>query len=236
AGARAFVRRSAQGGQRRAEVQVERGVADHERGHGFHARGLGFGNTVFIGAQVDDPEIDLGRIEMTGERGFGLKADGASGVIECGGGFHGVLRVGGRGSPTVHGVYHRPDFFTEGAKRWVGTVLCPLDYCGCRAQAPPVMKSKHLSLSERAAYRSLEDVVGCKWSAAVVGALSRGVNRPGRLERYIPGISTKVLTERLRRLVDYGLATRIDCSQAVLHVEYRLTAKIGRAPGRARGR
>ena len=86
------------------------------------------------------------------------------------------------------------------------------------------MKSKHLSLSERAAYRSLEDVVGCKWSAAVVGALSRGVNRPGRLERYIPGISTKVLTERLRRLVDYGLATRIDCSQAVLHVEYRLTA------------
>lgn len=86
------------------------------------------------------------------------------------------------------------------------------------------MPAKHLSLSERDAYRRLEDVVGCKWSAAVVGALQRGVNRPGKLERYIPGISTKVLTERLRRLLDYGLVVREDHSaEATLHVEYRLT-------------
>jgi DNA-binding HxlR family transcriptional regulator len=85
------------------------------------------------------------------------------------------------------------------------------------------MKSKHLSLTERSAYRSLEDVVGCKWSAAVVGALQRGVNRPGKLERYIPGISTKILSERLRKLLDYGLITREDHSGAALHVEYKLT-------------
>jgi hypothetical protein len=35
------------------------------------------------------------------------------------------------------------------------------------------IKSKHLTLSERTAYRGLEDVVGCKWSAAVVGAARR---------------------------------------------------------------
>lgn len=86
------------------------------------------------------------------------------------------------------------------------------------------MKAKHLTLRERSAYRRLEDVVGCKWSAAVVGAIQRGVTRPGKLERYIPGISTKVLTERLRRLLDYGLITREDHSEgATLHVEYRLT-------------
>lgn len=85
------------------------------------------------------------------------------------------------------------------------------------------MKTQHLSLAERNAYRSLEDVVGCKWSAAVVGALQRGVVRPGQLERYIPGISTKILNERLRKLVAYGLATRDDRSAAALHVEYRLT-------------
>lgn len=85
------------------------------------------------------------------------------------------------------------------------------------------MKASHLSLAERAAYRSLEDVVGCKWSAAVVGALRRGVCRPGKLERYIPGISTKILTERLRRLEAYGLVRREDRSGAILHVEYRLT-------------
>ena len=85
------------------------------------------------------------------------------------------------------------------------------------------MKSKPLSIRERSTYRSLEDVVGCKWSAAVVGALYRGVNRPGQLERYIPGISTKILNERLRKLLAYGLATRADHSAVSLHVEYRLT-------------
>jgi len=83
--------------------------------------------------------------------------------------------------------------------------------------------AKHLSIDERSAYRRLEDVVGCKWSAAVVGALQRGVNRPGKLERYIPGISTKVLTERLRKLLDYGLITREEHVGTVLHVEYSLT-------------
>ena len=85
------------------------------------------------------------------------------------------------------------------------------------------MPSRHLSLDERSAYQRLEDVVGCKWSAAIVGALRRGVNRPGKLERYIPGISTKVLTERLRKLRDYGLITREDHSGVALHVEYTLT-------------
>lgn len=85
------------------------------------------------------------------------------------------------------------------------------------------MKSMHLSLRERTAYRGLEDVVGCKWSAAVVGALQRGIVRPGQLERYIPGISTKILNERLRKLLAYGLATRADHSRTSLHVEYRLT-------------
>ena len=65
--------------------------------------------------------------------------------------------------------------------------------------------------------------MGCKWSAAVVGALQRGVNRPGKLERYIPGISTKVLTERLRKLLDYGLITREELAGTVPHVEYSLT-------------
>ena len=85
------------------------------------------------------------------------------------------------------------------------------------------MPAKYLSLDERSAYRRLEDVVGCKWSAAVVGALQRGVNRPGKLERYIPGISTKVLTERLHKLLNYGLITREERAGTTRHVEYTLT-------------
>ena len=91
----------------------------------------------------------------------------------------------------------------------------------------PVMKPDHLSLGERNAYRSLEDVIGCKWSAAVLGSIATGVGRPGKLERHIPGISTKVLTERLRKLLAYGLITREIYPGAVRHVEYRPTA-VGR--------
>lgn len=86
------------------------------------------------------------------------------------------------------------------------------------------MKAKHLTVKERETYRSLEDVLGCKWSAAVVAALGRGVHRPGQLERFIPGISTKVLAERLRKLIDYGLVTRTEYPGKILHVEYRLTS------------
>lgn len=86
------------------------------------------------------------------------------------------------------------------------------------------MNKKFLTLSERKSFRSLEDVVGCRWSSAVLAAISQGVHRPGKLKRYIPGISTKVLNERLRKLVDYGLATKIDLSDKSLHVEYHLTS------------
>lgn len=86
------------------------------------------------------------------------------------------------------------------------------------------MKRNHFTVTERATYRRLEDVVGCKWSSAVVAAIGRGVRRPGALERYIPGISKKVLNERLRKLLAYGLITRTEFNDENRpHVEYRLT-------------
>jgi len=88
-------------------------------------------------------------------------------------------------------------------------------------------KPKPLSIPERTAYRRLEDVVGCKWSAAVLASIGHGVTRPGQLERFIPGISTKVLNERLRKLLDYRLITRREFRDKVLRVEYGLT-DIGR--------
>lgn len=84
-------------------------------------------------------------------------------------------------------------------------------------------KEKHLSLRDRRSYHRLEDVVGCKWSTAVLAAIGRGVLHPSELERFIPGISTKVLNERLRKLRDYGLVSRTEHPGRVLRVEYRLT-------------
>lgn len=84
-------------------------------------------------------------------------------------------------------------------------------------------EKKYLSVRERSAYHRLEDVIGCKWSAGVVAALAEGVCRPGELERYIPGISKKVLMERLRKLLDFGMISRREFPGPVSRVEYALT-------------
>lgn len=72
-------------------------------------------------------------------------------------------------------------------------------------------------------YQKLEDVVGCKWSVSVLQAVAAGVTRPGALERHIAGISTKVLSERLRKLTDYGLLSKHVYAEVPPRTEYSLS-------------
>ncbi len=89
-------------------------------------------------------------------------------------------------------------------------------------------KKKFLTVRERSAYHRLEDVIGCKWSTGVVAAIGEGIRRPGELERYIPGISKKILNERLRKLRNFGIVERQEFPGNVAHVEYHLTATGGK--------
>lgn len=72
-------------------------------------------------------------------------------------------------------------------------------------------------------YRCLEDVIGCKWSVSVLLAVHDGVRRPGELVRHIPGLSTKVLNERLRKLGHYGLIEQHRFPEIPPRTEYTLT-------------
>lgn len=76
--------------------------------------------------------------------------------------------------------------------------------------------------------RMVEDIVGCKWSLAVLDRVRHGVHRPGALEASLPGLSTKVLNERLRKLVRFGILDRTAYPEVPPRVEYRLTAFGGR--------
>ncbi|MFZ0788228.1 MAG: helix-turn-helix domain-containing protein [Chromatiaceae bacterium] len=84
------------------------------------------------------------------------------------------------------------------------------------------MKTKKILPSARS-YRQLEDVVGCKWSVLVLQAVGAGISRPGALERHIQGISTKVLSERLRKLTSYGLLDKQVYAEMPPRTEYSLT-------------
>lgn len=82
---------------------------------------------------------------------------------------------------------------------------------------------KNSSRRPKAAYRQLEEVVGCKWSVSVLQAVAAGVSRPGALEREVQGISTKVLTQRLRKLTGYGLLSKRVYAEVPPRTEYALT-------------
>jgi len=84
------------------------------------------------------------------------------------------------------------------------------------------MKAKTILQSVKS-YRQLEDVVGCKWSVSVLQAVGGGISRPGALERHVQGISTKVLSERLRKLTIYGLLDKHVYAEVPPRTEYSLT-------------
>jgi len=69
----------------------------------------------------------------------------------------------------------------------------------------------------------VEDIFGCKWSLAVLGAVREGVRRPGAMERAIGGVSKKVLNERLRKLERFGILEKRSYPEVPPRVEYRLT-------------
>ena len=78
-------------------------------------------------------------------------------------------------------------------------------------------------LNSRKVATLLEEIIGCRWTISVLGAVAKGVNRPGALERYIDGISTKVLTDRLRHFTRAGIFERVQYPEIPPRVEYRLT-------------
>ena len=75
--------------------------------------------------------------------------------------------------------------------------------------------------------RMVEDVVGCKWTLHVLAQVRAGVNRPGQLVRSAEGLTTKVLNERLVKLVRYGVLERHAYPEIPPRVEYQLT-ELGR--------
>ena len=85
------------------------------------------------------------------------------------------------------------------------------------------MSARQPATQAPSASRMVEDIVGCKWSLAVLGAVRGGVCRPGALEKSIDGLSKKVLNERLSKLVRFGILERHAFPEIPPRVEYRLT-------------
>jgi DNA-binding HxlR family transcriptional regulator len=85
---------------------------------------------------------------------------------------------------------------------------------------------EHRILDDGCALRRFLDLFCNRWTSLVVNALSHGTRRFGELQRIIPGISKKMLSETLRNLEEAGLVKRTAYASVPSHVEYSLT-KLG---------
>jgi DNA-binding HxlR family transcriptional regulator len=71
--------------------------------------------------------------------------------------------------------------------------------------------------------RRLLDLVGDKWTPIVLYILGQGTKRYGEMQRHLPDVSRKMLTQTLRELEAGGLLTRTVYAEVPPKVEYDLT-------------
>lgn len=70
----------------------------------------------------------------------------------------------------------------------------------------------------------VESIVGCKWSVRLLQLCADGHHRPSAFLRACPGLSAKVMNERLRKMIRFGLLQRTVLGEKPpVEVEYRLT-------------
>jgi DNA-binding HxlR family transcriptional regulator len=71
----------------------------------------------------------------------------------------------------------------------------------------------------------VESIVGCKWSVRLLQLCTEGHSRPSAFLRACPGLSAKVMNERWRKMLRFGIVQRTVCGEKPpVEVEYRLTA------------
>jgi DNA-binding HxlR family transcriptional regulator len=71
----------------------------------------------------------------------------------------------------------------------------------------------------------VESIVGCKWSLRLLQLCSEGYSRPSAFLRACPGLSAKVMNERWRKMLRYGIVGRsVFGEKPPVEVEYHLTS------------
>ena len=76
-----------------------------------------------------------------------------------------------------------------------------------------------------AVYQRTLELIGRRWTGAIVRALLTGVTRFSDLSGTVPGLSDRMLAERLKELEAEGIVRRTVIPETPVRVEYSLTDK-----------
>ncbi|MEW9527839.1 winged helix-turn-helix transcriptional regulator [Microbispora sp. NPDC049125] len=81
-------------------------------------------------------------------------------------------------------------------------------------------------------YHHAVEIIGRRWTGAILRGMLVGLTRFSDLAAAVPGLSDRMLSERLKELDAEGIVTRVVLPETPVRVEYHLTEK-GRALGTA---
>lgn len=74
-------------------------------------------------------------------------------------------------------------------------------------------------------FHTAMEIIGKRWTGAIITTLFDGPSRFNEFHSAIPDISSRLLTERLKELEEYGLVTREVLNDRPIQVIYTLTEK-----------
>lgn len=69
------------------------------------------------------------------------------------------------------------------------------------------------------------ELVGRRWTGAILSAMLMGATRFTDIIHAVPGLSDRLLSERLKELETTGIVTRMVHPETPVRIEYRLTEK-----------
>src|SRR5438874_13540880 len=81
----------------------------------------------------------------------------------------------------------------------------------------------HLALCPR--YERAVTLLGKRWTALILRALLDGTCRFNGISSFVPGLSDRLLSERLKELEAEGIVQRQVFPETPVRIEYRLTPK-----------
>ena len=80
------------------------------------------------------------------------------------------------------------------------------------------------------AYSQAMEIIGRRWTGAIIRSMLSGASRYSEIVAAVPGLSDRLLSERLKELENEGIVERTVTPSTPVRVDYALTEK-GRALG-----
>jgi DNA-binding HxlR family transcriptional regulator len=86
-------------------------------------------------------------------------------------------------------------------------------------------EAKQLDLHVCSLFHGAIELIGKRWTGAVITVMLQGATRFGEIREGVPGLSDRLLAERLKELEEEGIVLRKVTDARPPQVSYRLTEK-----------